>query len=331
MIHVKPAPDQNDEVRPAEDSALRSAISTSSRLAPSAGDTLLGFAYVITTSGVSIGYLFIVRRSASNDYYWPDFNTTATQTFLGDIFNLKLPHVPRGTTTTLAFNSSLAIAKDYSVSTTLIDTNPARARALLLAAIPLDQVIPALRTNPFNNNIQLLTPYCWVDFSRSFELAHSAIRQQRCLRSDIDNGAVYLDALLRNTPVADLMSSQYFGFLNYSVFAAVRATAQGQAWLATTLSHSFLDPGLEIQAWQQAGIVRWQSQLNNGLTRGIDETIVIENALGLRTTITVNNVGFVPMGNVALWTTRKSYVGFASEILYCTQYIKCSLVRSAPN
>ncbi|KAF0719128.1 hypothetical protein As57867_001265, partial [Aphanomyces stellatus] len=239
--------------------------------------------------------------------------------------------VPRGTTTTLAFNSSLAIAKDYSVSTTLIDTNPARARALLLAAIPLDQVIPALRTNPFNNNIQLLTPYCWVDFSRSFELAHSAIRQQRCLRSDIDNGAVYLDALLRNTPVADLMSSQYFGFLNYSVFAAVRATAQGQAWLATTLSHSFLDPGLEIQAWQQAGIVRWQSQLNNGLTRGIDETIVIENALGLRTTITVNNVGFVPMGNVALWTTRKSYVGFASEILYCTQYIKCSLVRSAPN
>ncbi|KAF0719127.1 Aste57867_1265 [Aphanomyces stellatus] len=293
---------------------------------------IAGCVYLGMTIALSLCALSLAQESASNDYYWPGYNTTGTQTFLADLFNAKLS-IQLGldnTNATMIDTSTSFLYKDYTQEDTLIDANPSLARILLLGNIPLPRVIATLRNNSFNTNIKLNTPYCWVDFTRTFELAHTTRRQVRCAIHDMENGAVYLEALLRNTAISDLVSSQFFAALNYSVFDALTYSTVGQSWLATILSHT-IDPVItnEVAFWTQAGVTRWQSQVINAYQRNIENSIGIQNALGLTSTIKINNVAYVRNNN--WWTTQSAYVGLWNEIIFSIQFMSCSLVRGAPN
>ncbi|KAF0703085.1 Aste57867_7699 [Aphanomyces stellatus] len=291
--------------------------------------TFVGFAYLALTVGLSIYALVGMERSTMNDYYWPDFNASGIQTFLADVYNQQLPYVYNGSLATLELNRSMAMYKDYSRSTTAIDTNPSRARSLLLTNISLLQVVVALRNTSFSSKLWLMTPHCWVDFNRSFELAHTDARQQRCITHDLHNGAVYFEALVRNSYHMDMVRSQAYSAVNYSIFTAVGATVPGQEWLQRTLNATWLPVADEITSWQAVGISSWQTQLENDIQRGIQDTITIENALGLLTTVQINNVDYTVMGNK--WTTAKAFAGIYSETFWCYVYYECSLVRGASN
>ncbi|KAF0703084.1 Aste57867_7698 [Aphanomyces stellatus] len=97
---------------------------------------LAGFTYVAWTLVLSVQALLTMEPSTTNDYYWPTFNMTGIQTFLADLVNQGL-HLAG------PIAQSVALFKDYSRPTTLIECSPSRARTLLLAKIL--QVIPALR------------------------------------------------------------------------------------------------------------------------------------------------------------------------------------------
>ncbi|KAF0698830.1 Aste57867_10579 [Aphanomyces stellatus] len=91
-----------------------------------------GIVYLGVTLGLNIYYMkFVVERSVSNDYYWPGFNSTGIHTFLGDIFNSKLPLV-EAAAMVVPFNPSLTMFKSYADADTVIDTSPSAARAAML-------------------------------------------------------------------------------------------------------------------------------------------------------------------------------------------------------
>ncbi|KAF0692202.1 hypothetical protein As57867_016639, partial [Aphanomyces stellatus] len=71
--------------------------------------TVLGFVYVLLTAAGTVVYVDILTPSVANDHWWPHFNTTGAQTFLGDLYNAKLA---TGTKTLDLFSS--VVVKDYS-------------------------------------------------------------------------------------------------------------------------------------------------------------------------------------------------------------------------
>ncbi|KAF0703083.1 Aste57867_7697 [Aphanomyces stellatus] len=72
-----------------------------------------------------------------------------------------------------------------------------------------------------------------------------------------------------------------------STFPFLTPCEFGQSWLESTLDMTWLSDADELAVWHAAGIMFWQSELTNGLQ---EETITIENALGLATTLTINSV-----------------------------------------
>ncbi|RQM25968.1 hypothetical protein B5M09_000805 [Aphanomyces astaci] len=68
-------------------------------------------------------------------------------------------------------------------------------------------------------NLGLPTQYCWVDFDKTFEMAHTAARQARCASMYHANAAVHYEAMLRNIPWAKWETS--FGGPNGSFTRAI--------------------------------------------------------------------------------------------------------------
>ncbi|ETV96418.1 hypothetical protein H310_10564 [Aphanomyces invadans] len=287
-----------------------------------------GFAYLAITLALSARFVVTLGEYTTNDFYWANFNTTGMQSFLADLCNAKLPlvYVP----TLIDFNRSMAIPKDYSGANTRVVVSPARARSFLLQSIPLDQIIPALQATPFAINLLYPVPHCWVDFNRSFEMAHTAKRQRRCELNDRDNAAVYLESILRNAKFTDVVQSATFLDLNFTVFDALYKTDAGHTWMKYLTTHQVASVATEAATWTSAGLTRWVTQMSNAFQQGLVETITVVNALGIASTITIGNVPYRARGG-AYWTTLKASFGIWNDLSICNMFIGCSLVRGASN
>ncbi|RQM21686.1 hypothetical protein B5M09_008198 [Aphanomyces astaci] len=295
---------------------------------PSWRNTLVGLVYVVGSVGLSLQFVFTLGRHTTNDFYWAHFNTTGMQSYLADLCNVQLPLLQAPTA--IEFNRSMAIPKDYTGPNTLVSVSPARARSFLLQTMPLDQIVPSLQTSTVAANFKYMTPYCWVDFNHTFEMAHTAKRQQRCLLHDHDNAAVYLESILRNAKPQDIVKSSYFSDLNSTIFAALYESNAGREWMTFLQTHEVAPVAVEIATWRDAGLTKWIVQVNNANDQGLLETITVVNALGITSTITIGRVPIRARGGAA-WTTANAYFGIWNDLAICSTYFGCSLVRGASN
>ncbi|EQC34277.1 hypothetical protein SDRG_08050 [Saprolegnia diclina VS20] len=197
--------------------------------------------------------------------------------------------------------------KLYNASTATTNVSPTYARRVILTELTsIEYAVPQLRAVSVAWSMRMNVQHCWLDFNQTFEIAHTEGRQQRCKDQFATNGAVYLEAILRNVVWADYMAM--WGGVN-SRFAvtyglALQETAPGQRFLdivsqarATT---TVLD---ELAYWRSYKLNRFQLQWQNRWQSGITESVALQNALGLTQFVTIKNF---PQGT-GPWTTFALY------------------------
>ncbi|KAF0697119.1 Aste57867_12113 [Aphanomyces stellatus] len=131
----------------------------------------------------------------------------------------------------------------------------------------------------------ILTSYCYVDLQRRWELALSDASQLRRAK-EIQNGAVFLETLLRNVNWDDLMSL-WGEYLTRSIFAELKMSTDGRNWFTT------LQPPIgqtdEVVYWQSHGISEYTTQWQNYKSVGVIETFLVQNAMGVTYPFTIKH------------------------------------------
>ncbi|KAF0712590.1 Aste57867_4777 [Aphanomyces stellatus] len=286
-----------------------------------------GVLYVIGSVAWGVWYLLNLFPSVANDMWWPNFNATGPQTFLGDMCNLVLA-VSDATTDLNMFSKSNGWIKDYSKATTVMQLSPVYPRMLVMQSTTnLEDAIRGIHATSLTLNMRMVTQYCWADFDKQFQLAHTALRQARCNANDADNAAVHLESLLRNVAWVDMVNTYGGpgGVFDVVVGMGVREFPGGAAWLAS-VHNAFVDVPTEAAYWRLKGSTRWQLLWHNAWQVGVDETITITNAVGMDQNLALKKIPYVHRG--AAWNSIILYYGFWNEL--STDYAaNVSLVRNS--
>ncbi|KDO16612.1 hypothetical protein SPRG_17879, partial [Saprolegnia parasitica CBS 223.65] len=265
----------------------------------------------------------------SNDLWWSGYNISGYEAFLVDLANTVLTTRQfSGTVDLLA--PRMAMRKLYTAPTSLSLIAPTYVRRLLYIELTSPaHAIPNLRATKSQKLVWLSTQLCYVDFHRQLELAHTAARQQRCASRYATNGAVYMEATLRNTHFNEYLAlyGGPGGFFSVGVDTALQASAYGRHWLRTTSSArndtSVID---ELAYWRSCNITSFQLQWTNDRDPSISETITLTNALGMAFSVDIKNVP----SNIGPWTSIL-LCGYPANDLYFARLFNASLVRSAVN
>ncbi|CAK4276642.1 unnamed protein product, partial [Aphanomyces euteiches] len=279
-------------------------------------ECICGLLYLGLTLAMSLRYLQMLSPSMANDLWWSGFNTSGVQTYLIDVYNAQLNLLGNQTQSIDVTDKQFGIGKDYSQFYTPIEITPAYPRLLFnVMAYDLAAFVVALRQVPGLEYIS--SQFCWVDFNRSWEVAHTVMRQKRCNARYIDNGAVYLEPIVRLTDWNTWLHGVYGGAFNSTIGDAISRTPEGQAWLRDT-PYAFTSIEAEVMQWRKVGITRYSVQFNNYYTYGMTETFGVQNALGVAQHITIKRkASEVRNGG---WTTMWMYFGLWSDFLYADWY-----------
>ncbi|RHY62411.1 hypothetical protein DYB34_003401 [Aphanomyces astaci] len=236
----------------------------------------------------SWAYLGQVKDIMSNDFWWAGFNTTGHQTYLCNWFNRQLNEPTLGRSVELQMNqleyAEVGTDNHYNATDTVVYVAPLYASAIQLEVNTLSNVITGLRAMQGCDVPWIATAYCYVDFGRKWEMANSETRQARCLTSERQNAAVYLDAVLRNADWASLTSC-WQDSLSTGVFSYLNTFQDGKTWLQTLPSGLAIHD--ELQFWQANGISEYVTQWQNYKQLGIVETFDVQNAFGFTYPMTI--------------------------------------------
>ncbi|KAF0691321.1 hypothetical protein As57867_017366, partial [Aphanomyces stellatus] len=287
-----------------------------------------GFAYVALSLGLSVVYLTLLQPAFSNDLWWPHYNVTGHQALLIDLFNVALATQANGTIDLLA--PWAVIDKSYNSSVATAAIYPTYVRRLMWAEFTsVEYAVVNLRSMSGFWSLWMCTQYCWVDLQRQFEVAHTAGRQQRCADRYRANGAVYMETMLRNQIWDDFIANYGGdgGMFTVSLQAWLEQVPSGQTWLeATSTARLTTTVAQEMAYWRTQNITSYKLQWQNRIQSGMAESMVVENALGIRQTIVLKNL---PTTTEA-WTSYTMY-WFAVDDLTILQGENQSLIRSADN
>ncbi|KAF0720110.1 Aste57867_552 [Aphanomyces stellatus] len=223
---------------------------------------VLGLLYLVLSLACSCTYVTILAESLTNDYWWRQFNTTGAHTFLADVFSARLSRGVHTNATSLDL-FSIANFKDYSQPVSFVDLRETAVRRWLLRPLPLKLAVETVRANSLYENIYTFVAPCWVDLGRQFEMAHTSIRQKRCLRNQKANAAVYMEAMLRNVGAGELLHTAFGGSINQTILTPVTTLPNGQEWVSALYAHEWLSVADEIALWQQFGLEFWTIQYQN--------------------------------------------------------------------
>ncbi|KAF0696488.1 Aste57867_12762 [Aphanomyces stellatus] len=287
-----------------------------------------GLLYLVASLACSAAFLVQIEPNVANDFWWAGFNTTGTQTFLGDLFNLHLMWARTGDLPLLDPASGY-VMKTYGDAKTVVEWSASYGRRHLLAPLPLDDVIRAMRANTIDANFRMVVPYCWLDLNRTFEMAHTNQRQQRCEWNERTNAAVHFETLVRNVAPHSLTTSTIGAAINATILDTLRTSNAGVAWIAAMDSHEWLSVADEVALWTDRGLVTWQNQMQNLNHDGIDDSIAIESALGHAQSIQIKKYPLTSRG-VGLWSTYLATVGIWNDILWADS-VGCSVLLRANN
>ncbi|KAF0690716.1 Aste57867_17911 [Aphanomyces stellatus] len=284
-----------------------------------------GIVYVVVAAFVSLYYLVLVAPSVANDFWWPRFTTAGVQTFLGDLYNAKTMIHVRGSLD--LFAPSSVVVRDYAATGVFIATRPVAARAILLDHIPLQDAIRLIRSISLIENMQTISSPCWLDFNRTYELAHTGAHQVLCNtdRRRTTNAAVYIETYIRNTRTNDFVTSVYYPAIQSCLLDGVVDVD----WVAAIERHKWPSIADEVAYWHTFGITTFQNTLQNYFEEGFVDALSIVNALGLPQHITIGRRTGITRPQ-SRWTTMFASLGFWNDLDACAQ-TNSSMVRSAPN
>ncbi|KAF0718641.1 Aste57867_1576 [Aphanomyces stellatus] len=155
----------------------------------------------------------------------------------------------------------------------------------------------------------IATAYCYADFNQRWAMAYSARRQQRC-QDERANGAVFLEAILRNADWPSL-NACWGSALTTAVLAPIQASGNdGVAWFKSVQGNA-LSVAAEVASWRATGIDRFTTQWQNYKRLGVVETFAVKSALGLDYPFTLKDFSSAFQQSS---TSLKWYWGFANDL-----------------
>ncbi|KAH9112992.1 hypothetical protein AeMF1_012750 [Aphanomyces euteiches] len=289
-------------------------------------EQIVGIAAVAISTAMSIAYMNILHSYVQNDYFWTHFNTSGTQSFLADVFNAQLWNTSKDLP---LFSIDVAIEKDYSTPDTTITIIPTDSRRIIMEQLSnLPYAIVGLRSQTPDQTMRLLICFCWLDFDRQWEVAHTVNRQKRCRDRYIDNGAVYMEATLRNTDWASYYQ-RWGSLFDIAYGSAIRESPGGAAWLSrTTSALAITSLEAELEFWTVThDIKRYVVAWHNHQESGFDNSIVLEHAVR-SFVVPLNHAQF--QRRSGLWTSVIATIGVFNDLNYASS-MNASLVRNASN
>ncbi|KAF0716883.1 Aste57867_2610 [Aphanomyces stellatus] len=294
--------------------------------------TVVGVGYVVGSIMGSVTYLHLTRVNLANDMYWATFNMSGTHGFLANWLNMQLVlgvnQVPTMRLDTPEINRDGAAA----TSPLSIVVAPSNHGAWLQQSVlnSVGAAIVGLRATNACAAPWIFTQYCFVDFDQRWEMANSAARQKRC-HAMTTNGAVFLDAMLRNIPF-DAFSACWGPAFDVAVANDLRQSREGQAWLAQIAQRDNLPVADETVLWQHYAIDRFESQWQNFKRIGITNSYSVVNANGMVFPFTLQKLQ--PSYRIDQQTTFSMYWGLANDLSALgrndSAVAGLSLIRSSP-
>ncbi|EQC26748.1 hypothetical protein SDRG_15398 [Saprolegnia diclina VS20] len=265
-------------------------------------EAALGLSYLVISLACGVWYVYTLQPSFVNDLWWAGFNLTGHEAFLIDLVNAVLSTT--AATSLSIYAPSAMVQKTYASGVSYTNVPPTYARHVIFNELTsIEYAVPQLRRLSASWSMRVNVQHCWVDFARSFEVAHTMKRQQRCREHYASNAGVYMEAILRNVVWADYLS--IWGGDNAPFTVAIQLplqeTLHGRAFLdtmATARATTTIDA--ELAYWQTFGLASFTAQWQNRWQAGVTESIEMENALGLRQLVTVKNL---PRG-AGPWTSN---------------------------
>ncbi|KAF0684185.1 hypothetical protein As57867_023735, partial [Aphanomyces stellatus] len=284
-----------------------------------------GAIYIAATNACGIGYVVVLTPSMTNDFYWAAFNATGLQSFVVDAYNGLLPTATSGDVNLVS--PTYASPKEYSGASTLTNVNVAYTRFIQNSQLTdLTVAIMGLRSTPSGHIVGTQTQYCWLDFNRTWSLAHTALRQQRCDNHAFyqTNGAMYLESLLRNLIWNDFMSTYGVKYIP-GIVQPLSNQATGLAFLASLSNRTATTVAAEVAYWQSKGVTYYNLQWQNRLQLALVDTISVVNALGLTQQLTIKGQAKL-VDRKSVYSSKMAYWGILYD-LNLAQTLNGSLVR----
>ncbi|KAF0693179.1 hypothetical protein As57867_015770, partial [Aphanomyces stellatus] len=298
----------------------------------------IGLVYLVLSLGINAWYLYLLLPYTKNDLWWPGFNTTGIQTFLADAINTHLACQHFGA---IDLRSLGVVQKTYYDRVTAppqIDFRFPQARRAVFGNLTFESVVLAMRNSSMTDNLGMGQPYCWVDLHRTFELAHTAARQRRCVKWAA-NAAMYLETLLRNAMPGDdsVILDENIGtnalwskVLNETLYTPMTTLPGGTEWVASIRSHQLESVTDELATWSSHGLTYWSTQIKNNQQAWFEDSISVVNAIGItqRFTISRNPLEGTHALNQDTSTSERLFVSFEIDLNMCmpAEY-NCSVVR----
>ncbi|OQS04879.1 hypothetical protein THRCLA_02918 [Thraustotheca clavata] len=283
---------------------------------------MLALLWLWLSLAASVWYLYLFGSSYSNNLLWPEYNTSGYQTFLIDCINgmLELP--------TSKPISELAMSQNYSSLFITPMLHPAYAMSLITTKLTnLHYSIANLRNTTPSAIINLPTQYCWVDFNQTWELAHTKKRQYRCSEWYRDNGATYLESMLRNTNLSTLFNTTFPEYVwNYALFDEIGRSTIGQQWLKSIYSANTTVSD-EVVYWQLQNVTKCQLQWQDYMYPGLDESIKVVNAIGISLSVVLKSTP----SRTSNWNTYYFSTFLSNDMWAVGLCSNFSFLPSAPN
>ncbi|OQS03081.1 hypothetical protein THRCLA_04606, partial [Thraustotheca clavata] len=282
-----------------------------------------GVLYLTLSMISSIVYIELIKDSMANDLFWPNMSPAGAQMYLTQAFSQHLFMNEKKILDIFDPSSAIIEKSNVLVSQTLWPSYP-RTIVYGKQFSTIQSAIQGFRQFDASYTFSLSTQYCWVDFDRRWEIAHTINRQSRCYERYKTNGAVYLEAILRNVDWDEWSSAYYPSFMQ-GVGNSLIKSSQGQAWLAS-VPNVFKSIDSEVEFWTDKGIVNFVLQWHNRIQTGLSESITVVNVFGANQPLTTYHVAHSARG--PKWTSSGLYWAFFDD-LWAASAFNISLVRNS--
>ncbi|KAF0700801.1 Aste57867_8692 [Aphanomyces stellatus] len=285
-----------------------------------------GLVYLVSSLSCSVWYVLLLGPSMANDLYWPHYNTTGYQVFLIDLLNIKLQTTSHDDSVDV-LSVDATILKSYASSAVQPDFYNNYARRVLLSELnTLEKGIQGMRSTAPSRMASPYVQYCWVDFDRRWDIAHTDVRSQRCRQRYQNNAAVYLEFLARNVDWGEFLDANSNSW-SIVIGSALAASPSGAKWLADRPTFSLvLAIDDEVAHLMALNLTRYDLQWHNEIQMGLVEQIWLQNTLNSRQPVPLKSMNHL----WAPWTSINMFWNFRND-LGTLRTLNVSLIRSAPN
>ncbi|OQR87485.1 hypothetical protein ACHHYP_08791 [Achlya hypogyna] len=285
-----------------------------------------GCGYIVASLIFSYYYLYLLASNINNDLWWPQYNLSGHEAYIVDVTNSLLQTRRSG-----EFDMfSPTMKKSFAMPTSSSEIYATYPRQVILTELTsLEYAVSNLRVMRYTWALRLNAPWCWVDFNRTFEVAHTHRRQERCRQRYWTNAAVYVEAPLRNVIWDDFIAA-WGGPGNLFTIAiqlALEESESGRKWLQITSEARLITTIQdEVAYWRSYALETYELQWQNNWETGITETVKLENALGMQHAVTIKAID----KSYGPWTSENMY-WMPMNDLWILQFLNASLVWGAPN